>query len=125
MVTATDGDDSQAITLMLTVSVIVLLPAMIKLIVPAVAGSVGGGGVIPSMLGGIAGMGVMAAGGALKAGAKGVAGAAAKKNAAPDRRETVGSRATIRHRSRRRTGGNAGGLLRRRRTIHVVGIRRP
>ena len=35
MVTATDGDDSQAITLMLTVSVIVLLPAMIKLIVPA------------------------------------------------------------------------------------------
>lgn len=63
MVTATDGDDSQAITLMLTVSVIVLLPAMIKLIVPAVAGSVGGGGVIPSMLGGIAGMGVMAAGG--------------------------------------------------------------
>ena len=76
MVTATDGDDSQAITLMLTVSVIVLLPAMIKLIVPAVAGSVGGGGVIPSMLGGIAGMGVMAAGGALKAGAKGVAGAA-------------------------------------------------
>lgn len=84
MVTATDGDDSQAITLMLTVSVIVLLPAMIKLIVPAVAGSVGGGGVIPSMLGGIAGMGVMAAGGALKAGAKGVAGAAGKKNAAPD-----------------------------------------
>lgn len=58
MVTATDGDDSQAITLMLTVSVIVLLPAMIKLIVPAVAGSVGGGRVIPSMLGGIAGMGV-------------------------------------------------------------------
>lgn len=43
----------------------------------------------------------------------------------PRRRETVGSRATIRHRSRRRTGGNAGGLLRRRRTIHVVGIRRP
>lgn len=85
MVTATDGDDSQAITLMLTVSVIVLLPAMIKLIVPAVAGSVGGGGVIPSMLGGIAGMGVMATGGALKAGAKGVAGSAGKtKNAAPD-----------------------------------------
>ncbi len=86
MVTATDGDDSQAITLMLTVSVIVLLPAMIKLIVPAVAVSVGGGGVIPSMLGGIAGMGVMAAGGALKAGAKGVAGAAGKKNAAPTAR---------------------------------------
>lgn len=85
MVTATDGDDSQAITLMLTVIVIVLLPAMIKLIVPAVAGSVGGGGVIPSMLGGIAGLGVMAAGGAVKAGAKGVAGSAGKtKNAAPD-----------------------------------------
>lgn len=85
MVTATDGDDSQAITLMLTISVIVLLPAMIKLIVPAVAGSVGGGGVIPSMLGGIAGLGVMAAGGAVKAGAKGVAGSAGKtKNAAPD-----------------------------------------
>ena len=85
MVTATDGDDSQAITLMLTVSVIVLLPAMIKLIVPAVAGSIGGGGVIPSMLGGIAGMGVMAAGGALKAGAKGAAGiAGSAKNAAPD-----------------------------------------
>ena len=85
MVTATDGDDSQAITLMLTVIVIVLLPAMIKLIVPAVAGSVGGGGVIPSMLGGIAGLGVVAAGGAVKAGAKGVAGSAGKtKNAAPD-----------------------------------------
>ncbi|WP_204986904.1 hypothetical protein, partial [Collinsella sp. BIOML-A6] len=70
MVTAGSGDDSQAITLMLTISVIVLLPAMIRLIVPAVAGSVGGGGVIPSMLGGMAGMGVMAAGGALKAGAK-------------------------------------------------------
>lgn len=76
MVTAGAGDDSQAITLMLTISVIVLLPAMIRLIVPAVAGSVGGGGVIPSMLGGVAGMGVMAAGGALKAGVKGMTGMA-------------------------------------------------
>lgn len=51
MVTAGSGDDSQAITLMITISVIVLLPAMIRLIVPAVAGSVS---VIPSMLGGMA-----------------------------------------------------------------------
>ena len=80
---------------------------------------------IPSMLGGIAGMGVITAGGALKTGAKGVAGAAGKKNTAPDGAKTVRSRAIIRHRSRRRTGRNAGGLLRRRRTIHVVGIRRP
>lgn len=85
MTTAGAGDDSQAITLMLTISVIVLLPAMIKLIVPAIEGSVGGGGVIPSVLGGLAGMGVMAAGGALKAGAKGAAGiAGSAKNAAPD-----------------------------------------
>ncbi len=38
------GDDSQAITLMLTLSVIILLPAMIRVIVPAVQSSVGGGG---------------------------------------------------------------------------------
>ncbi|WP_428886606.1 hypothetical protein AB4915_10060 [Bifidobacterium dentium] len=86
MVTAGAGDDSQAITLMLTISVIVLLPAMIRLIVPAVAGSVGGGGVIPSMLGGVAGMGVMAAGGALKAGAKAMTGLASGggRPSAPD-----------------------------------------
>lgn len=86
MVTAGSGDDSQAITLMLTISVIVLLPAMIRLIVPAVAGSVGGGGVIPSMLGGVAGMGVMAAGGALKAGVKGMTGMASGggRPSAPD-----------------------------------------
>ena len=86
MVTAGSGDDSQAITLMLTISVIVLLPAMIRLIVPAVAGSVGGGGVIPSMLGGMAGMGVMAAGGALKAGAKAMTGLASGggRPSAPD-----------------------------------------
>lgn len=86
MVTAGSGDDSQAITLMLTISVIVLLPAMIRLIVPAVAGSVGGGDVIPSMLGGMAGMGVMAAGGALKAGTKAMTGLASGggRPSAPD-----------------------------------------
>lgn len=85
MATAGADDDSQAITLVLTISVIVLLPAMIRLVVPAVASSVGGGGVIPSMLGGIAGMGVMAAGGAAKLGAKGAAGAVGKaRSAAPD-----------------------------------------
>ena len=94
MVTAGSGDDSQAITLMLTISVIVLLPAMIRLIVPAVAGSVGGGGVIPSMLGGMAGMGVMAAGGALKAGAKAMTGLASGggRPSAPDgARRTAGA----------------------------------
>lgn len=44
MATAGPGDDSQAITLMLTLSVIILLPAMIRVIVPAVQSSVGGGG---------------------------------------------------------------------------------
>ncbi len=94
MVTAGSGDDSQAITLMLTISVIVLLPAIIRLIVPAVAGSVGGGGVIPSMLGGMAGMGVMAAGGALKAGAKAMTGLASGggRPSAPDgARRTAGA----------------------------------
>ena len=64
MVTATDGDDSQAITLMLTLSVIILLPAMIRVIVPAVQSSVGGGGggILPSILG----MGVAVAGGGLR-----------------------------------------------------------
>lgn len=50
MATAGPGDDSQAITLMLTLSVIILLPAMIRVIVPAVQSSVGGGGggILPS-----------------------------------------------------------------------------
>ncbi|KFI90685.1 putative lipoprotein, partial [Bifidobacterium saguini DSM 23967] len=53
MTTAGAGDDSQAITLMLTLSVIILLPAMIRMIVPAVQSSVGGGGggIMPSVLG--------------------------------------------------------------------------
>lgn len=60
MATAGPGDDSQAITLMLTLSVIILLPAMIRVIVPAVQSSVGGGGggILPSILG----MGVALAG---------------------------------------------------------------
>ena len=64
MVTAGPGDDSQAITLMLTLSVIILLPAMIRVIVPAVQSSVGGGGggILPSILG----MGVALAGGGLR-----------------------------------------------------------
>ncbi len=51
MATAGPGDDSQAITLMLTLSVIILLPAMIRVIVPAVQSSVGGGGggILPSI----------------------------------------------------------------------------
>lgn len=71
MATAGPGDDSQAITLMLTLSVIILLPAMIRVIVPAVQSSVGGGGggILPSILG----MGVALAGGGLRkaAGGKG------------------------------------------------------
>lgn len=64
MATAGPGDDSQAITLMLTLSVIILLPAMIRVIVPAVQSSVGGGGggILPSILG----MGVAVAGGGLR-----------------------------------------------------------
>lgn len=71
MVTAGPGDDSQAITLMLTLSVIILLPAMIRVIVPAVQSSVGGGGggILPSILG----MGVALAGAGVRkaAGGKG------------------------------------------------------
>ena len=64
MATAGPGDDSQAITLMLTLSVIILLPAMIRVIVPAVQSSVGGGGggILPSILG----MGVALAGAGLR-----------------------------------------------------------
>ena len=71
MATAGPGDDSQAITLMLTLSVIILLPAMIRVIVPAVQSSVGGGGggILPSILG----MGVALAGAGVRkaAGGKG------------------------------------------------------
>ncbi|MCI1644379.1 MAG: hypothetical protein LKI21_07565 [Bifidobacterium crudilactis] len=57
MTTAGANDDSQAITLMLTVGVIVLLPMMIKIIVPAVQSSVGSGGsgIMPAVLAGAAG----------------------------------------------------------------------
>lgn len=44
MVMVGPGDDSQAIMLMLILSVIILLPAMIRVIVPAVQPSVDGGG---------------------------------------------------------------------------------
>lgn len=69
MATAGPGDDSQAITLMLTLSVIILLPAMIRVIVPAVQSSVGGGGggILPSILG----MGVALAGAGVRKAAGG------------------------------------------------------
>lgn len=67
MVTADAGDDSQAITLMLTLSVIILLPAMIRLIVPAVQSSVGGGGgIMPTILGGVGAGAIGLAGGGLR-----------------------------------------------------------
>lgn len=64
MVTAGKGDDSQAITLTLTIMVVVMLPAMIRTIVPAVASNVSGGGATPAVLGTAAGaMGGAAASG--------------------------------------------------------------
>ena len=80
------GDDSQAITLMLTLSVIILLPAMIRVIVPAVQSSVGGGGggILPSILGmgvAVAGAGVRKAAGG-KGGRKG--GGDGRGEASPD-----------------------------------------
>lgn len=86
MVTAGPGDDSQAITLMLTLSVIILLPAMIRVIVPAVQSSVGGGGggILPSILGmgvALAGAGVRKAAGG-KGGRKG--GGDGRGEASPD-----------------------------------------
>lgn len=70
MTTAGAGDDSQAITLTLTIMVVAMLPAMIKTIVPAVSGSVGGGGVTPAVL--------ATAGGAAAGAAGAVAGAAVR-----------------------------------------------
>ena len=86
MATAGPGDDSQAITLMLTLSVIILLPAMIRVIVPAVQSSVGGGGggILPSILGmgvALAGAGVRKAAGG-KGGRKG--GGDGRGEASPD-----------------------------------------
>lgn len=80
MATAGPGDDSQAITLMLTLSVIILLPAMIRVIVPAVQSSVGGGGggILPSILG----MGVALAGAGVRKAAGGKGGRAAATDAA-------------------------------------------
>lgn len=70
MVTSAGTDDSMAITLTLTLSAIIILPALIKLIVPAAQNSVGGGGAgMPAVLGGAAtvaasGMSMAAHGGA-------------------------------------------------------------
>lgn len=70
MVTSAGTDDSTAITLTLTLSAIIILPALIKLIVPAAQNSVGGGGAgMPAVLGGAAtvaasGMSMAAHGGA-------------------------------------------------------------
>ncbi|MCI1832656.1 MAG: hypothetical protein LKI77_06940 [Bifidobacterium sp.] len=55
LVTSGAQDDSMAITLTLTLSAIIILPALIKLIVPAAQGAVGGGGaVMPALMGGAA-----------------------------------------------------------------------
>ena len=72
MSTAGASDDSEAITLMLTISTIVLLPAMVKLVAPAVASSISGGGqgLMGGMLGGIAGASVTLAGKAMMGGGK-------------------------------------------------------
>lgn len=70
MVTSAGTDDSMAITLTLTLSAIIILPALIKLIVPVAQNSVGGGGAgMPAVLGGAAtvaasGMSMAAHGGA-------------------------------------------------------------
>ena len=76
MSTAGASDDSEAITLMLTISTIVLLPAMVKLVAPAVASSVAGGGqgLMGGVLGGIAGASVTLAGKAMMGGGKAAAG---------------------------------------------------
>lgn len=75
MSTAGASDDSEAITLMLTISTIVLLPAMVKLVAPAVASSVAGGGqgLMGGVLGGIAGASVTLAGKAMMGGGKAAA----------------------------------------------------
>lgn len=69
-VTGSDGDDSVAITITLQVATIVLLPAMVKLLAPVVASAVSGGSVLPSLLGGMAGAGIMVGGGVLRGAGK-------------------------------------------------------
>lgn len=67
---ASGGGDSEIITLVLTLVVIIALPALVKTIVPAVQMSVGGGGgVLPSVLG--MGAGAVVAGAAHGAAAAG------------------------------------------------------
>ena len=89
---ASGGGDSEIITLVLTLVVIVALPGLIRLIVPAVQSSVGGGGgVLPSMLGMGAGAvvagtahGAAAAGGGLLRGLRSRLGGGKGKGDAPD-----------------------------------------
>ena len=67
---ASGSGDSEVITLVMTLSVILVLPALVKLIVPTVQMSVGGGGgVLPAMLG--MGAGAVVSGAAHGAGAAG------------------------------------------------------
>lgn len=88
---ASGGGDSEIITLVLTIVVIVALPGLIRLIVPAVQSSVGGGGgVLPSVLGmgagaviGGAAHGAAAAGGGLLRGVRSRLGGKGKGDA-PD-----------------------------------------
>lgn len=108
MVTAGDGDDSQAITLALTLGVIILLPAMIRLIVPAVSSSVGGGGSAQSMmLGGLAGGTVAVAGGAAKAAGKGLLGRLSGGSSSKDAPDGAAHKASTA--AAAGAGGDAGG----------------
>ncbi|WP_420834543.1 hypothetical protein [Bifidobacterium tsurumiense] len=72
---ASGGGDSEIITLVLTLVVIIALPALVKTIVPAVQMSVGGGGgVMPSVLGMGAGAVVAGAAHGVAAAGGGIAG---------------------------------------------------
>lgn len=63
MATGVAGDDSTAITVTMTFACVILLPGLIRLIVPATEGMVGGGGgIMPAVLGAGVGAGVTAAG---------------------------------------------------------------
>lgn len=73
MTTAGPGDDSQVITLTLTVMVVVMLPAMVRTIAPAVAASVSGGAVAAGVLGTVGAAAGSLAGSGVKAGGKGLA----------------------------------------------------
>ncbi|RBP97972.1 hypothetical protein CRD60_04610 [Bifidobacterium aemilianum] len=96
MVSATQGDDSQAITLTLTIMVIATLPALIRLVVPAVQNQIGGGsGIMPTMFGMGAGAVVGAGGSAARAAGRGAGGILNKlsggKSHGPDGSQRPGS----------------------------------